>query len=78
MNDSIDLELYNEEEWINRMMKEFDDWWNYFMSFFVEEDDDDDFNDMNKISGDNFEAYQNQEEDEYNDPYNTSNQNPIN
>jgi hypothetical protein len=84
MNNNIDLELYNEEEWINRMMAEFDQWWNYFFSFFEDEkdDDDDDYNDYNKISGD-FEGFQNQEEElgEYNDPYtHASNQGggPIN
>jgi hypothetical protein len=43
MNNNIDLELYNEEEWINRVAKEFDDWWNYFMSFFEDDDKDDEF-----------------------------------
>jgi hypothetical protein len=54
VNNNIDLELYNDEEWINRMMKEFDDWWNYFMSFFVDEGDDDESvysNDFDKVNG---------------------------
>jgi len=74
MNDNINLELYNEEEWINKKMTEFDIWWNYIFSFFEDEkDDDDDYNAV-KISADGeFEGYQNQSQEQelgqYEDPY---------